>query len=492
MVPFFKHKSYINFRVLLRVIGWLLMIEGGFMALPTLLGFIDGDNSAVPFIIGTGITFTAAFSLMSLKTRSREMGKREAILLTSLTWIILSLFGMLPFLFTHSHLSVTDAFFETISGFTTTGMSVIGSLDGVPRSILLWRCLLQWIGGMGIILFTLAVIPMLNYQGGMMLFNAEVTGITHDKLAPRVSYTAKSLWLIYIILTLLLIIALLFSEMTTFDAICYGLSTMSTGGFSTSDLSITEWDNLYVKIVMAIFMFIGGINFSLIYQGTRGRFDTFRNNTVFKVYLSWIGIAYLLFCFNVWRTGSGHDWIDYSIDPIFQAISLASSTGMTEPDFSDWGSISTVVMIVLIFTGACAGSTSGGAKLDRIIILLKFMRNQFYQMMHPSAVTTVRINGQGTSYVLVQKVLGFLFLYILVIMVGGTLLTIMGLSLTDSFFYALSAISNAGLGTEVACVTQHYSTIPDVAKWLLALLMLIGRLELYTVLLLFTPMFWRK
>lgn len=476
----------------MRVIGLLLIIEAALMAVPLIVALFTEGGKPVPFLASLGITLVAGSGLMSLRSRNRDMGKREAIMLTSLTWIILSLFGMLPFIFGDTRLTVTDAFFETISGFTTTGMSMIGSLDNVPRSILLWRCLTQWFGGMGIILFTLAVVPMLNSSGGIMLFNAEVTGITHDKLAPRVSHTAKSLWLIYISLTLLLIVLLLFSAMQPFDAICYGLSTISTGGFATQDLSIGEWDNLYIKIVMSVFMFLGGVNFSLIFQGLHGRFGAVRSNTVFKWYLWWIVVAYVIFCINVLREGLFFDLGDITIDPIFQAISLVSSTGMTEPNFADWGSLSEVIMVILIFTGACAGSTSGGAKLDRIIVLAKFLRNEFYKLMHPSAVTTVLMNGKGTSYVLVQKSLAFLFIYILVIMAGGTLLSLLGLSLHDSFFYALSAISNAGLGTEVSIVTQHYASVSVPAKWILALLMLIGRLELYTVLLLFTPFFWRR
>ncbi len=492
MFRYFRHKAYINLPILLRVIGVLLFIEACFMFIPFLVARIYGESQHYPFLISMCITLVVSLAAMRIKPRYRDMGKREAILLTSLTWVILSLFGMLPFLLVGSHTSVTDAFFETMSGFTTTGMSVLGSLDDVPHSILIWRCITQWFGGMGIILFTLAVVPMLNYQGGIMLFNAEVTGITHDKLAPRVSYTAKSLWLIYIVLTVMLILFLMCSEMNAFQAICYGLSTMSTGGFSTTDLSITEWDNLYIKVVMAVFMFLGGVNFSLIYQGANGRFSQLRHNTVFKWYVLWILAGYLMFCLNVLRHGLYHDISDLTIDPMFQSISLVSSTGMTEPDFADWGGVAVITSVVLMFTGACAGSTSGGAKLDRVIILLKFLRNEFFKMMHPNAVTTVQINGKGTSYVLVQKVLGFLFLYIMIIMLGGTLLTIMGLGLRDSFFYALSSVSNAGLGPEMAGVTQHYATVCDGAKWLMAFLMLVGRLELYTVLLLFTPMFWRK
>lgn len=259
-MAFKRHTGYLNVRMLLRVIGWLLLIETAFMTIPFATGLIYREESAFMFLVCMGITATCGISMVSLHPKSREMGKREAIVLTGLIWVILSLFGMLPFLMCGTHLGVTDAFFETMSGFTTTGATVLDTLEGVPNSILLWRCIVQWIGGLGIILFTLAVVPMLNYQGGMQLFNAEVTGITHDKLRPRVSFTAQSLWLVYISLTTLLIVLLTFSEMSVFDAICYGLSTMSTGGFSNSDISISEAADTYVKILLTVFMFLGGVN----------------------------------------------------------------------------------------------------------------------------------------------------------------------------------------------------------------------------------------
>lgn len=492
MNRFTAKKSYINLPMLLRTIGWLLMIETCFMAVPTVMAFFNNEQTASSFLVSFLVTLVGSFILMSLKPKSREMGKREAILLTSLTWVILSLFGMLPFVIGVTKLSVTDAFFETMSGFTTTGASILNTLKDVPRSLLLWRCIVQWIGGMGIILFTLAVVPMLNYQGGMQLFNAEVTGITHDKLRPRVSYTAKSLWLIYTVLTLILIVLLEFSEMDFFNAICYGLSTMSTGGFATADMTISEWDNLYVKSVMTLFMFLGGINFSLIYKGTHGEFKSIFRNDALKAYCFIILLAYALFCVNVWREGLVKDITDLTIDPIFQAVSIISSTGLTEPDFNDWGALSVITLIVMMFVGACAGSTSGGAKIDRIIVLVKFLKNEFFKMMHPSAVTTVTVSGKGTSYIIVQKVLAFLFLYLIVILLGATVLSLFGIPLKDSFFCALSAISNTGLGTDITGINGNYSLVPPAVKWILSFIMLTGRLELFTILLLFTRSFWRK
>jgi len=385
---------------------------------------------------------------------------------------------MVPFLLGRPPLNGSDWFFETMSGFTTTGASVLNTLEGVPHSILLWRCIVQWIGGLGIILFTLAVVPMLNYQGGMQLFNAEVTGITHDKLRPRVSFTAQSLWIVYICLTTLLIILLSLSEMSVFDAICYGLSTMSTGGFSNSDSTVDELGSLYIKIVLIFFMFLGGVNFSLLFKAVTGKFKTVFQNDVLKWYIGIVFICYVLLLLNVWHQGLIHNVDDATIDPLFQAVSILTSTGITEPDFADWGSLSTVVLIIMMVMGACAGSTSGGAKIDRFLVLFKFLRNEFFKMMHPSAITTVSINGRGAPSTVVNKTLAFLFLYIIVILVGGTLLVLIGLPLKDSFFICLSAISNTGLGTDVTGISGNYALVPDAGKWLLSFIMLVGRAQI--------------
>lgn len=491
-MAFAQHKGYLNVKMLLRVIGWLLMIEAAFMVIPCVVGLFYGEHSTLQFLVCMGVTAGCGMGMVSLRPKSREMGKREAVVLTGMTWIILSLFGMLPFLTCGTHLNVTDAFFETMSGFTTTGATVLNSLEGVPHSILLWRCIVQWIGGLGIILFTLAVVPMLNYQGGMQLFNAEVTGITHDKLRPRVSFTAQSLWLVYICLTTLLIILLAISDMSVFDAFCYGLSTMSTGGFSNSDMSVTEFGNTYIKVVLMIFMFLGGVNFAIIYKMVLGNFKSAFKNDVLRWYLIIILLCYIALTANVVYQGLAHTVDDVTIDPLFQAVSILTSTGLTEPDFADWGPVAVIVLIIMMVMGACAGSTSGGAKIDRFIVLFKFIRNEFYKMMHPNAVTTVCINGKGTPSAVVQKTLAFLFVYVIVIIVGGAILVLMGLPLKDSFFVCLSAISNTGLGTDITGIGGNFALIPGGAKWLLSFIMLVGRLELFTILLLFFPSFWRK
>lgn len=492
MATYLRHKAYINILMLLRVVGWLLMIESIFMVIPCLVALFTDGESFLPFLLCIGITGGAGGLMTLIKPRSREMGKREAIMLTGFTWIVLSMFGMLPFMLYGTHMSVTDAFFETMSGFTTTGASVLPSLDGVPKSILIWRCITQWIGGLGIILFTLAVVPMLNTSGGMQLFNAEVTGITHDKLRPRVSYTAKGLWGVYAVLTALLITLLSFSDLDFYDAFCYGLSTMSTGGFSTDNGGIHDLNSIYVKSLMIIFMFLGGVNFSLIYNAATGRAHGIFKNTALKVYIWFTVIGTVIFAADIFIGGENLTLADVTIDPLFQSVSLLSSTGLTEPDFGTWGSISIVLLVVMMIVGACAGSTSGGAKIDRFVILFKFLKNEFYKMMHPNAVTTVSLNGKGTQTSIVNKTLAFLFMFIIIIVAGGVLLSLTGMDLSDGLFCSLQAISNTGLGSKATGVNGDYSLVAPEAKWLLSFIMLVGRLEIFTVLLLFTHSFWKK
>lgn len=492
MDSFFKQKRYINIPMLLRIIGWLLLIEAGIMLIPTGFGIYYGEHNTLNFLMSIGITAAIGLMLMSLQPTSREMGRREAILLTGLTWVILSLFGMLPFLLCGTHMSITDAFFETMSGFTTTGATVLNSFEGISHSILIWRCLLQWIGGLGILLFTIAVVPMLNYQGGMQLFNAEVTGITHDKLRPRIGSTSKGLWLVYIIFTVICIVLLSFSKMGVFNAICYGMSTMSTGGFASHDFSLDEWESIYIKCVITFFMFVGSVNFTLVYRGATGQLKAIWKNEILRIFIVLIFVCYALLTLNVIISDHAKEWEDFTIDPLFQAVSLLSSTGLTEADFFDWGPIAFIMLIIMMGIGGCAGSTSGGAKVDRFVVLYKYLKNEFYRLMHPNAVKTVSINGKGTPVPVLQKTLAFLFLYLLIIFIGGIILSIIGMPLTDSFFCSLSAISNTGVGTDITGFNGNYALVPDTAKWTLTFLMLVGRLELFTILILFTPVFWKK
>ncbi|MBQ2398811.1 MAG: TrkH family potassium uptake protein [Muribaculaceae bacterium] len=489
---FQRTHSFINIPMLARVIGWLLLIETAFMSIPLATSIIDSCTDTMSFVISMVITGVSGLLMTLIRPGSREMGRREAIVLTASVWVVFSLFGMLPFLLSGVFDSFTDAFFETMSGFTTTGATLLTSSETVSKSIIMWRCVMQWIGGMGIILFTLAVLPMLNYQAGIQLFNAEVTGITHDKLRPRVSSSAKGLWLVYTLLTLLLIVLLSFSNMSFFEAVCHGLSTMSTGGFSMPDMSLHLWDTDYVRIVICIFMFVGGINFALLFKTFTGKFKGLLKNDALKWYLIVVALFYSIMALNILNQGTYTNTRDILLDPLVQTISVISSTGITDPQITHWSSLSVCLILVMMFIGACAGSTAGGAKIDRIIVIVKFIKNEFYRMLHPNTVTTVRINGNGTPTGVLHKSLAFMFLYLLVIVIGGLLLVATGLNAQEGFFYALAAISNTGLDSEILGLNFTYVMLSDAAKWILASIMLIGRLELFTILLIFTYTFWKK
>lgn len=484
----------INYLMLLRVMGLLVMIEAAFMLVPLATALIYDDGDLMAFVVSIAVTaLTGALMTFGFKPRRRDMGKREGFLLTASVWVVFSVFGMIPFMICRSPLTLSDAFFEAMSGFTTTGASVMQEIDDLSHAIHIWRSLMQWIGGMGIILFTLAVIPMLNSAGGMQMFNAEVTGITHEKLRPRVSSTAKRLWLVYALLTGALIVLYWFGPMGTFDSICHAFSTMSTGGFSTRQESIGAWDSLYIKIVTTVFMFIGGVNFALIFKASSGNFrDVWRNQT-FRAYLKVILIMFVLFDLALAFNHLVPDTIEaYTIDPLFQIVSTMTSTGYTVSNFESWGVFILALEFLMMFFGACAGSTSGGAKIDRALFLLKNSRNELYRCIYPNHILSVNINGSTMTPELINKVLAFLCLYVMVIVAGGTLLTLTGVPLIDSFFSAFSCVSNTGLGAGVTGYGGSYELIPAAGKWILSLLMLTGRLEIFTVLVLFIPSFWRK
>lgn len=479
--------------MLLRVVGWLLVIEAGFMLLPLAATLIYGEEDYRAFLISSAITASSGLLMtFGIKPRHSDMGKREGFLLTALVWIVFSVFGMLPFLLCATPMSISDSFFESMSGFTTTGASTLQEIRHFSHGILLWRCLMQWIGGMGIILFTIAIVPMLNSSGGMQMFNAEVTGITHEKLRPRISQTAKSLWYMYIILTFTLIALLWLGPMSLFDSVCHAFSAISTGGFSTHDNSIAAFNSTYIEVVLTVFMFLGGVSFALLIKVISGSPKAPLKSDVFKLYVGSIAVMMVMFVISIVSRGEAHDIKSVTIDPLFQIVSTMTSTGYTVTNFENWGGFVLALVFLMMFFGACAGSTSGGAKLDRLIFLWENIRNEIYRCIHPNSILPVRVNGKVMSFDLVNKVIAFLCIYVMLIMVGGILLTAFDIPLVDAFFSSFSAISNTGLGAGVTGYGGSYEIIPDPGKWVLALLMLIGRLELFTVLVLFTPGFWKK
>ncbi len=488
-----KKRSLINLPMLLRVSGWLMMIESLFMLIPmgTCLYFRESDW--LPFALTAAGTGATGFVLSRhIRPSHYSMSKRDGFLLTAMVWVVFSIFGMLPFMFCKMPISLSDAFFEAMSGFTTTGASVLLDVTHMSHGIHIWRATMQWLGGMGIILFTLAVIPMLNSSGGMLMFNAEVTGITHDKLRPRISQTAKALWMLYFAFTIMLVVLLWSGPMNFFDSVCHAFGAISTGGYSTRNEGIAAFNSIYVKVVLTIFMFVGGVNFSLIYRSLRGEFGALRRNDVFRTYVGLIAVMYILFVIGITTQGTYEGWEDLTIDPLFQIVSTMTSTGFTPSNFEQWGPLVLALVFMLMLFGACAGSTSGGAKIDRLLFLVKNCRNELYRCIYPHAIMSVRVNGKVVSNDIVGKVIAFLCIYMLLISIGGTAMAAMGVPIIDAFFSAFSCMSNTGLGAGITGYGGSYEMLPDAAKWLLSFLMLTGRLEIFTVLLLFAPSFWRK
>ena len=488
-----KKRSLINLPMLLRVSGWLMMIESLFMLIPmgTCLYFRESDW--LPFALTAAGTGATGFVLSRhIRPSHYSMSKRDGFLLTAMVWVVFSIFGMLPFMFCKMPISLSDAFFEAMSGFTTTGASVLLDVTHMSHGIHIWRATMQWLGGMGIILFTLAVIPMLNSSGGMLMFNAEVTGITHDKLRPRISQTAKALWMLYFAFTIVLVALLWSGPMNFFDSVCHAFGAISTGGYSTRNEGIAAFNSIYVKVVLTIFMFVGGVNFSLIYRSLRGEFGALRRNDVFRTYVGLIAVMYILFVIGITTQGTYEGWEDLTIDPLFQIVSTMTSTGFTPSNFEQWGPLVLALVFMLMLFGACAGSTSGGAKIDRLLFLVKNCRNELYRCIYPHAIMSVRVNGKVVSNDIVGKVIAFLCIYMLLISIGGTAMAAMGVPIIDAFFSAFSCMSNTGLGAGITGYGGSYEMLPDAAKWLLSFLMLTGRLEIFTVLLLFAPSFWRK
>lgn len=487
-----RRNPIINWPVLLRVIGWLLMIESVFMLMPFAACLYYGEADWLPFLASSALTgVVGAVLSYRIHPTFHHIGKRDGFLLTASVWVFFSLFGMLPFLISTMPISLSDAFFEAMSGFTTTGSTVLTDVSDMSHGIHLWRALMQWIGGMGIILFTLAILPMLNHSGGMQMFNAEVTGITHDKIRPRISQTAKALWTIYIVLTLVLILLLWLGPMSLFESVCHAFGAISTGGYSTANESIAAWHSNYIKIVLIVFMFLGGVNFGLIYKCITGKVRDIWRNDVFRTYVSIIAVALAIFSACIYFNNAGTGFTGYFIDPLFQIVSTITSTGFTVANFESWGSLVIAITFVLMFSGACAGSTSGGAKIDRMLYLFKNAGNEIYRCIYPNAIRPVIVSGKVINSDLVSKVIAFLCIYMLSVVFGGIALTACGVPIIDAFFSAFSCLSNTGLGAGVTGYGGSYDLLPDLAKWILSLLMLIGRLEIFTMLVLFLPSFWR-
>jgi trk system potassium uptake protein TrkH len=438
------------------------------------------------------ITFFAGILLYFLTKSQKkpELKHRDGFAVVTISWLTMSFFGSLPYMMSGVTSSFTNAYFESMAGFTTTGASVLSNLEEVPKGILLWRSLTQWMGGMGIIVFSLAILPMLG-AGGMQLFKAEVPEIGIEKLKPRIIDMAKSLWYIYAGLTAFLALLLYVSGMGFFDAVCHSFTTMATGGFSTKSASIAYFQNSYIDIIITTFMFLAGINFSLHFYALRGSFSRFAKSSEFKFYCAVVIGSIIIVTLSV--ITSVHSSIGNALRyASFQVVSIMTTTGFATADYEIWPVLSQMLLICLMFFGGMVGSTGGGMKQVRILLMFKQAYREIYHLVHPHALTALKLDEKNVPKETLGGIWGFLFLFVTISVIATLLMTALGLDIITSASTVISAMANVGPALGEAGPTDNYYSIPYAGKWVLLLCMLIGRLEIYTVIVLFMPLFWRK
>lgn len=483
----------VNTALISKIIGSLLFIEAFFMAccMGMALGFGEDDEFA--FMLSTIITLSGAV-LFRLWGRRAEnaMSRRDAYVVVTLVWVVFSVFGMFPFLIHGSLSNVADAFFETMSGFTTTGATIIDDVERLPHGMLFWRSLMQWIGGLGIVFFTIAVLPSL-VGGSVKVFAAEATGPMRSKMHPRLSTSAKWIWSIYVLLTVACALSFWACGMDWFDATNYSMSTTATGGFSTHNGSTVFLGSNTLEYLSILFQFLAGVNFTLLYATIfKLRIRAFFQNSELKFYLATILIATAIIA-PLLVTQLGYDVERAIRSALFQVVSFVTTTGLSNTDAGAWPQITWFILGLLMFIGACAGSTTGGFKSIRAMMMLKTLRNEFRHIVHPNAVLPVKLNGQSIPQSKLVTLLAFFLLYIIMLLIVCTIMVISGIDLTNSVTIALSLISNvgAGLDTNIGPV-MSWSDLSDGLKWLCSFLMLVGRLEIIAVLVLFTRSFWKE
>ena len=482
----------LNFKAVLAIQGILAMLLGGFMFLCLPVSFIYQDGTATTFILSGTFALVMGFALWFYLSRQGdpELRKKDGYLVVTFGWLSMTLFGSIPYTISGAIPIYANAFFETMSGFTTTGASILTDIEALPPGILLWRSLTQWIGGMGIIVLAVAILPLLGI-GGMQLFVAEAPGVSPDKLKPRIRETAIRLWLIYLILTVSEFALLLIGGMNVFDAVNHSLTTMATGGFSTKNASIAHFSSPFIQYVITIFMFLAGTNFTLTYFGMHGQIKKIFNNDEFKYYLTFVVLAAVLVSvFIFYHTDQSFE-LSFR-HAFFSVISIVSTTGYVVADYTAWSPLLTMIFFMLMFVGASAGSTAGGVKIVRHVILVKNSILEFKRLLHRSAVLPVRFNNKAVTKDITFNIMAFMIIYIMVFALGSIIMSYLGTDFTTAVGAVATSIGNIGPGLGNVGPVNNFSEISIAGKWFLSFLMLLGRLELFTVLILFTPYFWRK
>ncbi len=480
------------------------MFNGGFMLLSALVSLIYKDGVTFQiFLAGIIILLVGVVSMVFTRRHKKEINKREGYIVVSFGWVIMSLSGTLPYVLTESIPSFTNAFFETMSGYTTTGASILNDIEAVPKGILFWRSLTHWIGGMGIIVLAIAILPLLGI-GGMQLFAAEAPGPSADKLHPRITDTAKRLWLIYFGYTAAETLLLSVAGMSFFDAINHSLCTLSTGGFSTKNASIAYWNGQpVIQYIIILFMFLAGTNFVLSYFAFKGRIQKVIHDEEFKLYFKFIAIFTIIaaviiyFRADISKSSIVHPMVWGEAESafrhgLFQVLSVITTTGFVTADYTLWTPFLVVLFFGLMFLGGSAGSTSGGVKVVRHLILIKNSFLEFKRTLHPNAIIPVRYNNKAINRFIVFNVLAFFILYMLSFIIGALVFSMFEIDFKSAIGLSASTLGNVGPALGDFGPVNNYAALPPLAQWWACFLMLIGRLELFTVLILFTPFFWRN
>ena len=483
--------------------GLLLLCNGGFIMLSALFSWIyqDGVTKQLSFT-GVFVLLLGVLLMFVTKKHQKEIKKRDGYLIVTLGWLVMVFSGMLPYLFTGAIPGFTNAFFESMSGYTTTGATILRDIESLPEGVLFWRSITNWIGGMGFIVLAVAILPLLGI-GGMQLFAAEAPGPSADKLHPRITDTAKRLWYIYFGYTVACTLFMNLAGMSFFDAINHGLTSVSTGGFSTKNLSMAYWNNNpIVQYICMIFMFLGGTNFVLSYYAFKGKFLNVIRDHEFRFYFLLICvvsiIAGLIILFRADVAMSAYHPMVFGETEssfrhaLFQVISVVTTTGFVSADFSSWTPFLTIVFFGLMFVGGSAGSTSGGVKIVRHLLMIKNGILEFKRALHPNAIIPVRYNGRTIQEPIIYNILGFFIIYMLMFIIGSLVLGMLGLDFESAVSGAASSLGNVGPALGVLNPLASFDVLPELGKWWCAFLMLLGRLELFTVLILFTPYFWKR
>ncbi|WKN45027.1 TrkH family potassium uptake protein [Tunicatimonas pelagia] len=481
-----------NWKVLFNILGLILVFTAGFMLICLPVSLYYGSQDWKALLSSSGITLLVGGGtwLLTRNQQDKEMRRRDGYLVVTLSWILISSFGSLPYFLSGAIPTYPDAFFEAMSGFTTTGATILTDIEVVPKGILFWRSLTQWIGGMGIIVLAVAILPILGI-GGMQLFQSEAPGISPDKLKPRIRDTAKRLWIIYLSLTLAETVLLWIGGMSFYDAINHGLTTMATGGFSPKNASIAHYDSAYIQYVITIFMFLAGTSFTLTYFMLKGSFRKVWQNEEFRNYLWFTVIVTTITTVGIFISteNNAEESFRYAV---FQVISVISTTGYITADYTAWMPLLTVIFFLLMFTGGSAGSTSGGVKIVRHTILLKNSLLEMKRQIHPSAVIPVRYNNNAVTQDITFNVLAFFIIYITIFALGSAIMSLSGVDFMTAVGSVATSLGNIGPGIGTVGPVDNFAHLPDFGKWFLSFLMMLGRLELFTVLMLFTPYYWSR